>query len=85
MIVAKFTTDEGNRGLILGLSRENINRLVAGKPIHVTRKTHGPGIPEGWTIDIIFGETEMEMQQQFRDAGVIGPDTKVIVDPRLRS
>lgn len=69
--------------LLLGLSRANLERLQAGDPIVLTRKTHGEGIPEGWTISIMFGETEREMVKALSRAALIGPDTEFKIDPRL--
>lgn len=51
----------GGPFLLLGLSAENIKRLVDGKPIRISRETHGDGIPESWTIGIIYGETERQL------------------------
>lgn len=86
MIIARGshrTGDKTNEVLVLGLSRTNIDRLVKGDPIQITRATHGDGVPEGWEIVITFGVTEMDMARDFKSAGVIGPDTKVTIDARL--
>ena len=56
--------------LVMGLSRENITRLMAGQPIAVRRKTHGAAIPPGLEICILFGETEEAIVEQFKKAGV---------------
>jgi len=85
MIIARSRTGTGKELLILGLSRANIERMTSGKPVHVKEATHGEGIPDGWEIVIMFGETEQEMQKQFVEAGMIGPETKVNIDPRLAS
>ena len=82
MMIARTTTETAEF-ILLGLSRENIDRLLNGKPIRLRRETHGEGVPEGWTIGIMFGETEMEMKRALEDAGVLGPETKIKVDPRL--
>jgi hypothetical protein len=69
--------------LILGLTRVNVTRLINGEPIRITPETHGRGIPEGWTIVIVFGETEVSIAAEFERSGLIGPDTKITKDPRL--
>ncbi len=52
--------------ILLGLSRMNIERLIAGQPI----KFDGAeiGLP-GLTVGILFGETEQAMEQSLIDAG----------------
>lgn len=69
--------------LLLGITRANVEKLIAGNLIRISRATHGEGIPEGLTIVIFFGETEREMQKQFKASGLIGPETKVKIYPRL--
>lgn len=62
----------------LGLSRENVNRLVAGQPVRVTFKS--VGFQEEGQIVIFFGETEQEMAKQLIDGGLVTPDTKIHKD-----
>lgn len=85
MIIARSRTGAGNELLIFGLSRANVDRMMAGRPVHIKKSTHGDGIPEGWEIVIFFGETEQDMQKQFAKAGMIDQNTKVNIDPRLAS
>jgi hypothetical protein len=82
MIIAR-ATDKDSELLILGLSRENVTRLLDGQPIRIRRKTHGDGVPEGWEIIILWGETESTMHAAFVKHGLIGPETKIHRDPRL--
>lgn len=72
------------RMFMIGLSRENINRLVAGQPISVTPESHHAAVLPGWQLVIIFGETEMDMKRELEKIGAIGPETKTYVDPRLK-
>lgn len=69
--------------LTLGLSRKNVERLMAGQPIQIKRDTHGQGVPDGWEILILFGETEDSFLKALHDAGAIGPKTKINRDPKL--
>lgn len=62
----------------IGLSRANCERLLAGKPIAFPLEEMG-GSGE---ILIMAGETEQAMAQQLQE--YIGPDTNVIIDPRLK-
>ena len=81
MIQFTFDDQNGKKYLGLGVSRENINRLTAGKPISVDL-TKLNVVVDG-KIMIFFGETERELQHQL--AEFIGPETKVYIDPRLKS
>jgi hypothetical protein len=83
MIIARATKDTGEEMIILGLTMVNLRRLAGGEPIICKRETHGDGIPQGWQISIIVGETEESIYEQFKKAGLIRPQTQVIKDPRL--
>jgi hypothetical protein len=76
-----FDDDKGATHLGLGISRENVNRLVAGKPIRVDLREMGVTI--SGAVMIYFGEDERDLQQAV--AEFIGPETKVNIDPRLKS
>jgi hypothetical protein len=84
MIIARGSSGSHDEVLILGLSRENIRRLQEGEPIRIRRATHGDGIPARWQIVIIFGETEQSMRREFEEHGMIGPETKIHINPRLK-
>jgi hypothetical protein len=76
MIVAKLS--DGT--LLLGLSRTNIERLMAGQPIRVSQATHGVELPESMPrIGITFGETEAaiaaDIQRVFGDVSSNNPST----------
>lgn len=72
MIIARGKSDDGQQQLLLlGLSQGNIDRLREGKPIHVTRKSHGEGIPPGWAIAIVYGETEQAIVDEMREKGLL--------------
>lgn len=62
MIVGRGQTNDTNKEvLLLGVTDDNIKALTSGKPIKVSRETHGPGIPEGWVIVIVHGKTVNEL------------------------
>jgi hypothetical protein len=82
MIIGR-ASDGKTQMLLLGVSRENVNRLIKGQPILVKRETHGDGIPRGWQITIVFGETEEDIANDLRRAGMVSKDTKIYKDPRL--
>lgn len=81
MIRFTFTDRDGRIHLGLGVSRENINRLTAGKPIDVNLTELNVTLNGG--VMIYFGETEAELVQAI--AEFIQPETKVEIDPRMKS
>lgn len=84
MLIANADDGKGGTIIFIGLSRENINRLTANHPIVAANDRNARGaLPNGLQIRIFFGETEQAMKQLMESAGVIGPDTKTFVDPRL--
>jgi len=57
--------------LILGLSRQNVEKLTQGKPMLVRREIHGAGVPPGWEIAIVFGETEQALVDELMKMGAL--------------
>jgi hypothetical protein len=82
MIIARGSNEE-TETLILGLSHKNVERLLAGQPIHIRRVSHGDGIPEGWEIILLVGETEETIVSQFRKLDIISESTPMIYDKQL--
>lgn len=61
MIVATATDEnDGRRLLILGLNKENVERLMANQPIR--RPLDDAGFPN-LTLVILYGETYEDIQQ----------------------
>jgi hypothetical protein len=83
MIIARASQDNGDELIILGLSHENIKRLIKGQPIICKRETHGDGIPKGWQISILAGETEQSIYDSFTKAGIVNSTTQIHKDERL--
>lgn len=79
MITALANTPDGKRVIVLGVSRGNIDRLLAGQPIDITAESH-PGFPPDLNIAIFFGETERDLTQSLQE--LITEETKVTVVPR---
>lgn len=82
MMIARANSKHGPM-LLLGLSRKNIERLIEGHPIHISVKTHGPCVPPGITIGILFGETEADMHRMLEAADAIDQRTIITTDQRL--
>lgn len=61
MIVGRGDAADGEKVVLLGVTADNIQALMSGKPILVSRATHGPGIPEGWKIAIVYGKDTKEL------------------------
>jgi hypothetical protein len=66
--------------VILGLSHMNLARLKDGRPIDIDATE--VGLPAGTRILIFAGETEQVMARDLQS--LIGPDTKVYIDPRFK-
>lgn len=81
MIIARTIKPDGEL-LLLGITRRNVEELLKGHPIRLTTETHGAGVPLGWTIGIIFGETEATIAADLRAAGAVDDATKVMAMPR---
>lgn len=66
MIVARMS----DGSMILGVSKENVDRLVAGQPIRVSHESHGCPMPEGCpNIVIVFGDTEDAIVDMLKQNG----------------
>jgi hypothetical protein len=66
--------------VVLGLSHANLDRLREGRPIKFSGETCGLG--DDIVFTIFAGENEQSMGREVAD--MIGPDTKVSIDPRLK-
>jgi hypothetical protein len=75
----RASADSG-RIILLGLSRANVEKLIAGNPVYVTGESLGA--PNITSISVFFGETEADMEKLMLEAGYIGPHTTVIKDIR---
>ena len=82
MIIARAGMTGTDELLVLGITRHNVEELLKGRPIKLTTETHGAGIPLGWTIAIVFGETEAAIAEDLRQAGGLTKDTIVTAMPR---
>ena len=70
MIKARGTTADGRPLLILGLSGENMTRLMANEPIRVELRDLGlPAIQ----VVILGGRTEAQIVEDLREAGLLIP------------
>lgn len=68
---------DGRQLLMLGITRENLQRLEAGNPIVVDqrdmRQELGEKVPDQDVI-IFFGETHTDLTRQLREVGMGAPD-----------
>jgi len=69
MIRMTGQTSEGRPFLLLGVDRENINRLTAGKPIIC--KGESVGIDRD--VMVVFGETLQDVTDELAKAGIVPP------------
>lgn len=75
------TSGKPQQILIIGLTYQNIMRMIHDQPVHIRKEVHGPGVPEGWEIVIFAGESEANIYEMFKKGGVFGQETTIIVDP----
>ena len=75
MVKASFTS-EGKPFLLMGLTAGNLQRLQNGQPIRVRLEDFGVALTG--ELMIFFGETEKKIETDFRQMGLIGPDTTII-------
>lgn len=66
--------------IVFGLSHRNLDLLREGKPIKFSGDTCG--LDASFEFVIFAGESERQMQRDFVD--MIGPQTKLHIDPRLK-
>lgn len=78
MMKVKLRGDDGQEHVLLGLSRENVNRLIAGQPI-VIRDMDWEQVAQ---VVIMFGETEQVMYDEIKKH--VGIPKDVHIDPKLR-
>jgi hypothetical protein len=71
MIKATMQTNEGKNIVLLGLSKENLERLKEGKPIHI----NGSELGIANDILIMYGETEAHIYKELQP--MIGENTRV--------
>ena len=77
MIKAAGNTGDGKPLLLVGLSGENITRLVAGEPINITAANMVEmGMPE-LTLAIVYGKTEEVILGELRRQGATDAHTQV--------
>lgn len=63
MIRAKLNKSDGRQVMIVGLSGENVTRLVAGEPImHAMEDAGFPGVD----LVILYGKTEADVTADLR-------------------
>jgi hypothetical protein len=59
--------------VLLGLSRENVDRLTAGQPIRVDLDALLPDGPPPSEVLLTFGESEQSIVDELRAAGIRMP------------
>lgn len=82
MIKATATTPDGRQLLMIGLSFGNLDRFRA-EPGETFIRIDGKAMDLPFDVVIFSGKTEADMHAAM--AGAIGPDTKVHIDPRVKS
>lgn len=68
MLKASGRTGDGRPLVVLGLSGENITRLIAGEPVQLDLSDLGLPPTE---VMIIYGKTEDRIAEMLREAGLL--------------
>ena len=82
MMTGVATAVDGRQFLMIGLSFGNLDKFRA-EPGDTFINIDGKKMGLPFDVVIFSGETEAHLQQLV--AGNIGPDTKVHIDPKLKS
>lgn len=84
MLKAAVTGTNGRALLVLGLSYANLDHLRSG-PGDAFIRVDGSRLGLDVDVMIFSGATEADMANTVIRADGIGPDTKVTIDPKLKS
>ena len=82
MIKGTATGADGSQVLMIGLSFGNLRKFLA-EPGETFIRINGKEM--GLTFDVLIFSGETEAHLHGMVAGSIGPDTKVHIDPKLKS
>jgi hypothetical protein len=82
MIKATGIGPSGNKTLFIGLSFSNLDRFYK-EPLDTYITIVGKEIELPFDVTLFSGKTEADMMEMVSKG--FGPDTKVIVDPKLKS
>jgi len=82
MIIARSKPHHGKNLILIGLTKSIIGQLRHGHPIEVRRKTSGHGVPKGWTIGIIYGETDLDNLKTLDRPEVMARQLKIKIQPK---
>jgi hypothetical protein len=77
-VKATYTDADGNRALVIGITRGNVERLMDQKPMGIEVPE---AIPMGGKVIILYAEDEQALADLLRPA--MNKDTIISVDPRL--
>jgi hypothetical protein len=75
MIKAIANHDDGRKFIVLGLSRENMRRLLDGDPIEIDWSA--VGVDDQPNIIILGGETEADIVRVLETYGAITGETEI--------
>lgn len=82
MIIGQIENPQsGGKILLVGLSSENISRMMNGDCILINPGKHGPAVPNGWEIVIMHGASEAALFEQLKQ--YVDKTSIVKIDPRL--
>lgn len=77
MIIATGDFEKKGPVLLLGLTKQNVKKLMRKQPI--LRDLRFAGVP--YHLTIVYGEDEMEIHRQLRLAGLVTNETSMKEGP----
>ena len=83
MIIARSKPRHGKNLILIGLTKTIVNQLRSGHPIEVRRKLNGHGVPKGWTIGIVYGETDLDTLKILDRPQVMARQLRIKIQPAI--
>ncbi len=65
MLIGAGVSEENKRLLVFGLTKDDVNAVLAGHSLRVTRRTHGEAVPADLAVVILYGRTEADLEAIF--------------------
>jgi hypothetical protein len=82
MIVKSGSSLDGRQVVLVGLTRENVQELVASGCLALARDTHGDGVPANLDIGLFFAETANDLARALAPyLGETGGKAKAVKAP----
>jgi len=78
VITVVMSNDQGDRMILVGLTRTSIERLLNGCPLRLSAETQS-GFPTDTTIYVVYSDTDRALIEDIRS--VLPDDFKIVTMP----